>query len=163
MTTNSLPASATTSAPPLSVVIFPTNMVAASVLRSLASITARGIFFCGLPTELGCDLLGPCIPRKLFRLLNTEPLQGSCSRARIYGLRRIRHAKSCQKQHTKKLAPRAGHRDKNHRHHGLAPRPEPPAGVVRCRARRGLPGGTLEDCNRLPHAQAESCHRYLYE
>ena len=28
---------------------------------------------------------------------------------------------------------------------------------------QGLPGGTLEDCNRLPHAQAESCHRYLYE
>ena len=21
----------------------------------------------------------------------------------------------------------------------------------------------MEDCNRLPHAQAESCHRYLYE
>ena len=28
---------------------------------------------------------------------------------------------------------------------------------------QGLPGGALEDCNRLPHAQAESRHRYLYE
>ena len=26
---------------------------------------------------------------------------------------------------------------------------------------QGLPGGALEDCNRLPHAQAESCHRHL--
>ena len=28
---------------------------------------------------------------------------------------------------------------------------------------QGLPGGALEDCHRLPHAQAESCHRHLYE
>ena len=52
--------------------------------RKKPNPTAVGLCKHFIAACVGCDLFDPCIPRKLFRLLNTEPLIKVRALARVF-------------------------------------------------------------------------------